>query len=449
MMMMDTLGFMDRSLYALDGISAMEGMDSADNLSMLDVWDSDLESHCSDALRSGCDGDSLWSAVLDNTKMGMLVKNDRLLTDSLPMAGETPVKHEHSYSLETRGMASDGDSIPDSPLSLHDDMESECFPCIPMKNASGQHRLEDLNTIKEEPMSPEADDEPVLAAAATNINTINTIPYLNVKNEPGIITIKQEPGAFATKVTTTSQQSLLKPPAIVLSTRSPINGRLLYPKVSVKLEPEFSSSLLVNKARLIVSSCPSNTITTSSTTSLISHVHRQPINTPLISSQPKGASGIIFLTEEEKRTLITEGYPIPTKLPLSKTEERSLKKIRRKIKNKISAQESRRKKKEYMDALERKCDIINGEASGWRSKAEALETQNSCLLRQLAQLQAQLAAVTGTELQTPVQATIAATNLPQMAKIPPVTIQGRVDQYSERKQHTVSLANECLEIDVD
>jgi hypothetical protein len=67
----------------------------------------------------------------------------------------------------------------------------------------------------------------------------------------------------------------------------------------------------------------------------------------------------------------------------------------------------------------------------------------------LAALQAQLAAVTGTELQTPVHATTAATNLHQMAKIPPVTIQGRVDQYSERKQHTVSLANECLEIDVD
>ena len=79
--------------------------------------------HCSEALRSGCDGDSLWAGVLDNSKMGTLatlVKNDRLLTDSLPMAGETPVKHEHSYSLETRGMASDGDSIPDSPLSLND-----------------------------------------------------------------------------------------------------------------------------------------------------------------------------------------------------------------------------------------------------------------------------------------------------------------------------------------
>lgn len=42
-----------------------------------------------------------------------------------------------------------------------------------------------------------------------------------------------------------------------------------------------------------------------------------------------------MLTEEERRTLVAEGYPIPTKLPLTKTEEKALKRVRRKIKNKV------------------------------------------------------------------------------------------------------------------
>ncbi|XP_052870062.1 cyclic AMP response element-binding protein A [Anopheles cruzii] len=113
---------------------------------------------------------------------------------------------------------------------------------------------------------------------------------------------------------------------------------------------------------------------------------RQPIHTPLISSQPKGSTGTLMLTEEEKRTLLAEGYPIPTRLPLTKAEEKSLKKIRRKIKNKISAQESRRKKKEYMDQLERRVEILVSENLDYRKRVESLEDSNQNLITELSKL---------------------------------------------------------------
>lgn len=103
---------------------------------------------------------------------------------------------------------------------------------------------------------------------------------------------------------------------------------------------------------------------------------------------PIPTSGVLMLTEEEKRTLISEGYPIPGKLPLTKQEEKNLKKIRRKIKNKISAQESRRKKKEYLETLERKVEAFSQENVDLRKKVDNLQNNNQSLLSQLHKLQA-------------------------------------------------------------
>ncbi|XP_015280202.1 PREDICTED: cyclic AMP-responsive element-binding protein 3-like protein 2 [Gekko japonicus] len=115
-------------------------------------------------------------------------------------------------------------------------------------------------------------------------------------------------------------------------------------------------------------------------------------NSPLLTAPHKlQGTGPLILTEEEKRTLVAEGYPIPTKLPLTKAEEKALKKIRRKIKNKISAQESRRKKKEYMDSLEKKVECCSTENSELRKKVEVLENTNRTLLQQLQRLQAVVA----------------------------------------------------------
>uniref|UniRef100_A0A0R3WML3 BZIP domain-containing protein n=1 Tax=Hydatigena taeniaeformis TaxID=6205 RepID=A0A0R3WML3_HYDTA len=93
------------------------------------------------------------------------------------------------------------------------------------------------------------------------------------------------------------------------------------------------------------------------------------------------------LTDEEKRTLLAEGYSIPTRLPLSKQEERNLKKIRRKIKNKISAQESRRKKKEYVESLEKRVEAYAQENADLKRRLDGLEGTNRSLLSQLRHLQ--------------------------------------------------------------
>lgn len=54
----------------------------------------------------------------------------------------------------------------------------------------------------------------------------------------------------------------------------------------------------------------------------------------------------------------------------------------------ISAQESRRKKKEYMDQLERKVEILVSENTDYRKRVESLEESNTNLMTQLAKLQA-------------------------------------------------------------
>ncbi|NXU20421.1 CR3L2 protein, partial [Pardalotus punctatus] len=137
---------------------------------------------------------------------------------------------------------------------------------------------------------------------------------------------------------------------------------------------------------------PSSPIQLQATAKVASRTASVLSNSPLLTAPHKlQGTGPLILTEEEKRTLIAEGYPIPTKLPLTKAEEKVLKKIRRKIKNKISAQESRRKKKEYMDSLEKKVETCSNENSELRKKVEVLENTNRTLLQQLQRLQAMVA----------------------------------------------------------
>lgn len=103
-------------------------------------------------------------------------------------------------------------------------------------------------------------------------------------------------------------------------------------------------------------------------------------------SHKKGKYPPLELTEEEHRICEREGIKLPTHYPLSREEERNLKRIRRKIRNKVSAQDSRRRKKEYLDNMEDRVRACTEENSQLHKRIEQLESQNKTLASQLKRL---------------------------------------------------------------
>jgi hypothetical protein len=71
----------------------------------------------SEAFKMASDPDLEWTATILDVKPQVIL-HDRLMTDAA--LGTAPIKSEHSYSL-----TSDGDSIPDSPLSLDNKMDGK------------------------------------------------------------------------------------------------------------------------------------------------------------------------------------------------------------------------------------------------------------------------------------------------------------------------------------
>ncbi|KAM6167587.1 cyclic AMP-responsive element-binding protein 3-like protein 4 [Erethizon dorsatum] len=108
----------------------------------------------------------------------------------------------------------------------------------------------------------------------------------------------------------------------------------------------------------------------------------------------------LLLTDEEKRLLGQEGVSLPSHLPLTKAEEKVLKKVRRKIRNKQSAQDSRRRKKEYIDGLESRVAACSAQNQELQKKVQELERHNISLVAQLRQLQMLIAQTSNKAVQT-------------------------------------------------
>lgn len=92
------------------------------------------------------------------------------------------------------------------------------------------------------------------------------------------------------------------------------------------------------------------------------------------------------LNDEELKMAAKENMKFPTHYPLTREEERNLKKIRRKIRNKLSAQDSRKRKREYLDNMEDRVKACSDENQELKDKIKALESQNKTLAAQLRRL---------------------------------------------------------------
>ncbi|XP_046332115.2 cyclic AMP-responsive element-binding protein 3-like protein 1 isoform X2 [Haliotis rufescens] len=331
---------------------------------MTDFLDSDMFNTHSMAPDNYMDNDWL-SSFFDDP-----VLNDKMITD----AAQPPcIKSEHSYSLN--------DQSPGSPLGLAkiEDIDSD-FMGSPNALDLSQKSFGSAGSpsviVKQESM----DNDPLLTSAPNTCTTTSftkqptivlATPTSTIAPDQPVfpqITVKQEPpdtfdiSEQTVDVVTVTMEQIILPPT---------------PPSSASSDSEGSQSPQ--------RSAPSSPIRGISSSRQTHHVtSAKALSQPLFIPQ----SGVLILSEEEKRTLVSEGYPIPGKLPLTKQEEKNLKKIRRKIKNKISAQESRRKKKEYLEALEKRVESFNQENTDLRKKVDSLENNNRSLLGQLHKLQA-------------------------------------------------------------
>ena len=80
-------------------------------------------------------------------------------------------------------------------------------------------------------------------------------------------------------------------------------------------------------------------------------------------------------------------------------EQKHLKRVRRKIKNKLSAQESRRKKKDYVEGLEDRVQSCTDTNIKLRKRVDSLETENKTLAQQLSKLHSLVAQLYPSKLQ--------------------------------------------------
>ncbi|CAH8517262.1 unnamed protein product [Schistosoma turkestanicum] len=93
-------------------------------------------------------------------------------------------------------------------------------------------------------------------------------------------------------------------------------------------------------------------------------------NEDLVNGKP---GECVKLTAEECKMLQKIGCQLPIKFPLSQTNEKAIRTVRRKIRNKLSAQASRAKRQKYVTDLERRYSMCTEEIRRLRRQVNELE----------------------------------------------------------------------------
>ncbi|BES90138.1 bZIP transcription factor [Nesidiocoris tenuis] len=344
-----------------------------------------------------------WSQSLgqNSEAESQVIIHDRLMSDAvLDSGGDTPIKSEHSYcsQLSSHSAPSATSSTLNALIRDADADDELLLPAMPPRPTMTTVKRPisppmSFVVIKKEPISEPASPASSTCSSQSSSSVPESMTVRRTKKPISMRTVRADSShetapvkrSGASILWSNSNQGIkrkhqmISANVIKLENSSASNSRFTLPPTPPSCA---SSDTEGNSSPIHPSSPVQQTLYLSAAVTT-----RQPIHTPLISSQPKGSTGVLYLTEEEKRTLVAEGYPVPVRLPLTKAEEKCLKKIRRKIKNKISAQESRRKKKEYMDALEKKVELLSTENFEYKQVISSLENSNSDLINQVSKLQ--------------------------------------------------------------
>ncbi|XP_014834637.1 PREDICTED: cyclic AMP-responsive element-binding protein 3-like protein 4 [Poecilia mexicana] len=194
---------------------------------------------------------------------------------------------------------------------------------------------------------------------------------------------EETPVAMVTAVTTATSQPAPTAVYQVVYDISSVGGAKPEPGqeniISIELD-EWSSQLLFSD------SCIFSDLHAVSSSSSSSPSDGGRSSAPLSGRDQVPLFPDLRLTEEEQKLLTEEGVSLPSNLPLTKAEERILKKVRRKIRNKQSAQDSRKRRKEYIHGLESRAAACSAQNQELQRTVEQLEKHNVSLLAQLQQL---------------------------------------------------------------